>query len=222
MWGHCSKDTLHWRCMRQSTHLPCDTFRQETCWRQHRPVCPYTNNFCSFILTFMPLCRDKCISERARRSHRASPPPPPPSPPGTFHYGPKIYLRVSRPRSYLFPGHPLGYTGVTALCTRVPSCVHPGADWAQVANASFEALIHYRFVTKWPKCTLKYAWWFLPHRLEQTDTEFKYSLELGEGFRAGTVSRVSGRSHNTTICPIFIIWHISIAYFGKILFQIID
>ena len=71
------------------------------------------------------------------------------------------------------------------------------------------------------KCTLKYAWWFLPRRLEQTATKFKYSLELGEGFRAGTVSRLSGRSHNTTICPIFIIWHICIAYFGKILFQII-
>ena len=68
---------------------------------------------------------------------------------------------------------------------------------------------------------LKYAWWFLPYHLEQTDTKFKYSLELGEGLRAGTVSRVSERSYNTTICPIFIIWHISIAYFGNILFQII-
>ena len=39
--------------------------------------------------------------------------------------------------------------------------------------------------------------------------------------KAGTVGRVSERSYNTTICPIFIIWHISIAYFGYILFQII-
>ena len=71
------------------------------------------------------------------------------------------------------------------------------------------------------KMYFKYAWWFLPHRLEQKDTKFKYSLELGEGLRAGTVSRVSERSYHTTICPIFIIWHISIAYFGKILIEII-
>ena len=60
-----------------------------------------------------------------------------------------------------------------------------------------------------------------PPKKKTTDTKFKYSLELGEGFRAGTVSRVSRRSHETTICPSFIIWHISIAYFGKILFQVI-
>ena len=54
-----------------------------------------------------------------------------------------------------------------------------------------------------------------------TDTKFKYSLENGEGLRVGTVNRVSERSQNTTICPIFIIWHVSIAYFDKILIQII-
>ena len=145
----------------------------------------------------------------------------PPSPPGTFHYGPKMYLRVSRTQSHLFSGQPLGCTGVTALCARVPSCGHPGADWAQVTNASFKSLVYYCFVTQWPKCTLKYAWWFLPHRLEQTDTKIKYSLEIGGGLRAGTVNRVSERSQNTTVYPIFIIWHISIPYFGKILIQII-
>ena len=56
-----------------------------------------------------------------------SPPPPPPRP-VTFHYGIKIYLRVSRTQSHLFPGQSFGCTGVTALCARVPSCVHPGAD----------------------------------------------------------------------------------------------
>ena len=55
----------------------------------------------------------------------------------------------------------------------------------------------------------------------RTDTKFKYSLEPGEGLRAGTVSRVSERSCNTTICPIFIMGHISIAHFGYILFKII-
>ena len=35
-------------------------------------------------------------------------PPPPPRPPGTFHYDPKMYLRVSRTQSHLFPGQPLG------------------------------------------------------------------------------------------------------------------
>ena len=49
--------------------------------------------------------------------------------------------------------------------------------------------------------------------LEQTDTKFKYSLELGEGLHASTESGVSERSHSTTICPIFIICHISIAHF---------
>ena len=174
------------------------------------------------------------MSEKARRTKlnewespedppcTSTPPPSPaPSSPGTFHYGPKVYLRVSQTQSHLFPGQPLGCTRVTALCARVPYCVHLGADWAHVTNASFESLVHYCFVTQWPKCTLKYAWWFLPHRLEQTDTKFKYSLELGEGLRAGTLSRVSERLHNTTICPILIIWHIFIAYFGKILFQVI-
>ena len=72
---------------------------------------------------------------------------PPSSPPGTFHYGPKMYLRVSWTQFHLFPGQPLGCTGVTALCATVPSCVHPGADWAQVTNASFESLVHHCFVT---------------------------------------------------------------------------
>ena len=69
----------------------------------------------------LPLFCLLSISERAQRTHRASPPE-------TFHYGPKMYLRVSRTQSHLFPGQPLGCTGVTALCARVPSCVHPGAD----------------------------------------------------------------------------------------------
>ena len=45
------------------------------------------------------LCRH--CSERARRTHRA--PPPPPLPPRTFHYGPKICLRVSQTQSHLLP-----------------------------------------------------------------------------------------------------------------------
>ena len=57
--------------------------------------------------------------------------------------------------------------------------------------------------------------------LRTTGTKFKYSLEISESLRVGTVSRVSERSQNTIICPIFIIKHISIAYFGKILIQII-
>ena len=123
-----------------------------------------------------------------------SPPPPRhPLPPGTFHYGPEMYLRVSGTQSHLFPGQPLGCTGVMALCASVPSCIHPGAYSAQVTNASFKSLVHYCFVTLWPTCTLKYAWQFLSHHLEQTDTKFKYSLEHGEGLCAGTVSRVSER-----------------------------
>ena len=84
-------------------------------------------------------------SQRARRTYRALPPPLPP--PGTFHYGPKMYLRVSRTQSRLFPGQSLGCTGVIALCARVPSWVQSVADWAQVTNASFKSLVHYCFVT---------------------------------------------------------------------------
>ena len=169
------------------------------------------------------------MSERARRTKLnewESPEDPPctsprPSLPRNLPQWSQSEPYGGRTQSHLFPGQPLGCTRVTALCARVPYCVHLGADWAHVTNASFESFVHYCFVTQWPKCTLKYAWWFLPHRLEQTDTKFKYSLELGEGLRAGTLSRVSERSHNTTIYPILIIWHIFIAYFGKILFQVI-
>ena len=124
-----------------------------------------------------------------------------------------MYLRVSRTQSQLFPGQPLGCTGVIALCARVPSFLQSVAYWAPVTNASFISLVRYYFEMKWPRCSLKYAWWFLPYHLEQTDTKFKYSLEPGEGLCAATVSQVSERSYNTTICPIFIIWHISVAHF---------
>ena len=130
----------------------------------------------------------------------------------SFHYGPKMYLRVSKTQSHLFPGQPLRCTRVIALCTRVPSWVQPVVAWVQVTNASIKSLVHYCFVAWWPKCSLKHAKGFLSDHLEQTDTKFKYSLELGEGLRAGTVSRESERSCNITICLIFIIWHISIAY----------
>ena len=61
----------------------------------------------------------------------------------------------------------------------------------------------------------------IPSASFRIDTTFKYSLEIGEGLCACTVSQESERSHNTTVCPIFIIWHISIAHFGNMLFQII-
>ena len=48
------------------------------------------------------------------------PPPPPPRPQGTFHYGPKMYLRVSQTQYNLFSEQALGCTGVIALCARVP------------------------------------------------------------------------------------------------------
>ena len=70
-------------------------------------------------------------------------PPPPHPPPRTFHYGPKMYLRVSRTQSHLFPGQPLGCTGVIALCARVPSCLQSVDDIAPVTNASFKSLVHY-------------------------------------------------------------------------------
>ena len=65
-------------------------------------------------------------SQGARWAYRALHPPPPL--PGTFHYGPKMYLRVSRTQSHLFPGQPLGCTGVKALCARAPSCLQSVGD----------------------------------------------------------------------------------------------
>ena len=55
-------------------------------------------------------------------------PPPTPPPPGTFHYGSKMYLRVYRTQFHLFPGQSLECTGVIALCARVPFCLQSVAD----------------------------------------------------------------------------------------------
>ena len=52
----------------------------------------------------------------------------PPHSPGTYHYGPKMYLRVSQTQSHLFPSQPLGCTAVIALCARVPLSVQPVPD----------------------------------------------------------------------------------------------
>ena len=50
----------------------------------------------------------------------------------TYHFGRKMYLRVCQTQSYLFLGQPLGSTWVVALFARVPPCVYPVADWAQL------------------------------------------------------------------------------------------
>ena len=134
---------------------------------------------------------------------------------------PKYTLGCPQTQSHLFPRQPLGCTGVITLCARIPPCVQPAADWGHLTNALPKSLVHYCFMAQWPKCILKFVCWFLLHQLEQTDTKFNYSLTLGEGLCADIESRVSERWQKTTICPIFIIWHISIAYFGSILFQII-
>ena len=85
-------------------------------------------------------------------AHPSPPPPPPPRPlvhhpthplPRTYHYGPKMYLRVSRTQFHLFPGQPLGCTGVIAHCASVPPCVQPVADCAQFTKALFKSRVHY-------------------------------------------------------------------------------
>ena len=65
------------------------------------------------------------------------PPPPPPPLPGTFHNGPKMYFRVSRTQSHLLPGHPLEYTGVIALCARVPSCLQSVDFWSKLETHGY-------------------------------------------------------------------------------------
>ena len=97
-----------------------------------------------------------------------------------------------------------------------PPCIQRVTNWVQITNTLFESHVHYCFVTKWPKCSLKYVGWFLPRYLEQTDTKFNYSLNPGESLCADTVCWVSERSHNIGNRPIFITWHISIAYFAII------
>ena len=146
-----------------------------------------------------------------RRTPRALPPPP-----GIYHYGPKMYLRVSRTQSHLFPTQPFGMRwSYSPLRIGTPLC--SASRWLSI---SFKSLMHYCFVIQWLKCSSKYACWFLPHHLEQTDTNFNYLLAPGEGLRADTVSWVSETWHNTIICSIFIIWRICVAYFGNVFFQI--
>ena len=142
---------------------------------------------------------------------------PPPPHPRTFHYGPKMYLRVSQRQSHLFPGQPC--TGVIALCARVPSCLQSVAYCAQITNASFKLRVHcFCDIMAQMQFTMCLV---IPSAPFRTDTKFKYLLELGEGLCAGTVSRVSERLYNTTMCPIFIIRHISVAHFGNHLVLII-
>ena len=69
---------------------------------------------------FGQVCADRYSSERARGTHWAFPSLPSPPNPGTFHYGSKMYLRVSWTQSHLFPGQPLGCTGATAVAQGYP------------------------------------------------------------------------------------------------------
>ena len=79
-----------------------------------------------FVTRFRPGNRTGDFSQGAR-GPTVHPTPPPPNR-GTFPYGPKMFLRLSRTQSHLFPGQPLGCTGVIALCARVPSCLRSVAD----------------------------------------------------------------------------------------------
>ena len=97
-------------------------------------ICLYI--LCVYVTSFL-------ISQGARGTYHAPPPPPHQ---GTFHYCPKMYLRVSRTQSHLFPGQPLRCTGIIDLCARVPSCLQSVPDRALVTNASFKSLVHYYFV----------------------------------------------------------------------------
>ena len=103
---------------------------------------PLSRRRCGLPLHSWKTSSDNIVTEPGGPTEHTPPPPP-----GTFHYGPKMYLRVSRTQCHLFPGQPLGCTRVTALCARVPSCIHPGTDRAQVTNRSFESLVHHCFVT---------------------------------------------------------------------------
>ena len=93
-----------------------------------------------------------------------------------------------------------------------PHGVQPVVDWAQFSYTSFQSHTHYCFVTQWPKYSLPYVCWFLLHHLVQTSFWNKRtqnvndSVALSEELRAYnycTVRRVSERSRNTAVCPIF-------------------
>ena len=89
-------------------------------------------------------------SERASRTYRDPPPSPFPFPwQGTYHYVPKMYLRVSKTQSHLFPQQPLG----CILCGRIPLGVQPVADQVQPTNISFKSHMQYCFVKQWAKCS---------------------------------------------------------------------
>ena len=63
--------------------------------------------------------------------------------PETCWYGPKMYLRVSRAQSHLFPRQPLGCTWVRTLCARVPPGNQPFANRAQFTNTLSKSQIRY-------------------------------------------------------------------------------
>ena len=132
----------------------------ENCWHRKKEMWNKWKKKNGTCLLVAWASQTKLHSQGAPGTYHAPPPPPP----GTFHDGSKMYLRVSRTQSHLFPGKPLGCTGVIALCARVPSCLQSVADWVPVANASFKSLVYYYFVKQWPKCSVKYAWWCLPFR----------------------------------------------------------
>ena len=121
---------------------------KKTCRKQQQeslPACERTDKLKTRENYYHPWQSREMSHRRTRHLVRESKgptvhPPPPPSPTGTFHYGPKMYLRVSRSQLHLFPGQPMGCTGVTALYARVPSWVQPVADWVQVTNVLFKLL----------------------------------------------------------------------------------
>ena len=143
-------------------------------------------------------------SQGAQRTYRAHPPPPPP-PLFNLTLWFQMYLRVSRTHLTCSPDSHY-YSPL-----RKGTCLLSVDRWAPVTNASYISLVHY-FVTQWPKCSLKYAWRFLPYHLEQTHTKFKYSLEPGEGLVQGTVSRVSERSCNNSLSYFHYLTHFYCAF----------
>ena len=82
----------------------------------------------------------KPFSEGARGTHRASPPQEPSTMVKICTLGCPEHNLTCSPDSHW------DALELQTFAQGVPSCLHPGADWVQVTNASFESLVHYCFV----------------------------------------------------------------------------
>ena len=173
------------------------------------------HSYCNFGYYHAVVLISDCIyrphSKRASWKYRT--PPPPPRNLSLWSQN----VTKGCPEQNL-NGQPFGCTQVIDLCVRVSPGIRPVADWAQHTNSLFRSHVLYGFVKQWPKCSLKYLCRFLPHCLEQTPN----STILWPSVTIFVqILNAECQKGHITVCPVFLIWHISVAHFGISLLRII-